>query len=126
MPRVEAAADRIVAGVLGLALGDALGAPFEFRRAPDVPDPMPAFELPWMGLPPGATTDDTAMARNLWTSLAASGGDLDLDDVLRRHLDVVRDRRRPTWAPSPVACCAGGATASPTRPPPTWPSAARR
>ena len=40
-----------------------------------------------MGLPPGATTDDTAMARNLWTSLAASGGDLDLDDVLRRHLE---------------------------------------
>jgi ADP-ribosyl-[dinitrogen reductase] hydrolase len=87
MPRVEAAADRIVAGVVGLALGDALGAPFEFRRAPDVPDPLPAFELPWMGLPPGATTDDTAMARNLWTSLAATGGDLDLDDVLRRHLE---------------------------------------
>jgi ADP-ribosyl-[dinitrogen reductase] hydrolase len=87
MPRVEAAADRIVAGVVGLALGDALGAPFEFRRAPDVPDPIPAFELPWMGLPPGATTDDTAMARNLWASLAATGGDLDLDDVLRRHLE---------------------------------------
>jgi ADP-ribosyl-[dinitrogen reductase] hydrolase len=87
MPRVEATADRIVAGVVGLALGDALGAPFEFRRAPDVPDPLPAFELPWMGLPPGATTDDTAMARNLWRSLAATGGDLDLDDVLRRHLE---------------------------------------
>jgi ADP-ribosyl-[dinitrogen reductase] hydrolase len=87
MPRVEAAADRIVAGVIGLALGDALGAPFGFRRAPDVPDPLPAFELPWMGLPPGTTTDDTAMARTLWRSLAASGGDLDLDDVLRRHLE---------------------------------------
>ena len=33
----------------------------------EVPDPVPAFELPWMGLPPGSTTDDTAMARNLWT-----------------------------------------------------------
>ena len=71
----------------GLRSGDALGAPFEFRRAHDVPDPIPAFELPWMGLPPGATTDDTAMARNLWTSLVATGGDLDLDDVLRRHLE---------------------------------------
>ena len=81
-----AAKDRVVGGVLGLALGDALGAPFEFRRAKDVPLPLPAFELPWAGLPPGATTDDTAMARNLWTSLIATGGELDTDDVLRRHL----------------------------------------
>ena len=40
-----------------------------------------------MGLAPGATTDDTAMARNLWTSLIALGGELDTDDVLRRHLE---------------------------------------
>jgi ADP-ribosyl-[dinitrogen reductase] hydrolase len=86
MPRVDAARDRVVGSILGLALGDALGAPFEFRRADDVPDPVPAFELPWMGLPPGSTTDDTAMARNLWTSLIATGGELDTGDVLRRHL----------------------------------------
>lgn len=87
MPSVEAALDRIVGGILGLALGDALGAPFEFRRAADVPDPLPAFQRSWMGLPPGSTTDDTAMARNLWTSLIATGGDLDTADVLRRHLE---------------------------------------
>jgi ADP-ribosyl-[dinitrogen reductase] hydrolase len=39
-----------------------------------------------MGLPPGTWTDDTAMARNLWTSLIAHGGALDLDDVRARHL----------------------------------------
>lgn len=78
--------DRVVGGVLGLALGDGLGAPFEFRRARDVPDPVPAFERPWLGLPPGSTTDDTAMARNLWTSLIDHGGELVLDDVLARHL----------------------------------------
>jgi ADP-ribosyl-[dinitrogen reductase] hydrolase len=82
-----AARQRIVGGILGLALGDALGAPFEFRRAHDVPSPIPAFVLPWMGRPPGSWTDDTAMARNLWTSLIASGGILDTDDVLRRHLE---------------------------------------
>lgn len=87
MPRVDAAQDRIVGSILGLALGDALGAPFEFGRARDVPDPVPAFELPWMGLPPGSTTDDTAMARNLWTSLTATEGELDVADVLRRHLE---------------------------------------
>lgn len=83
---MEGARDRIAGGVVGLALGDALGAPFEFSRAHDVPSPLPAFERPWMGLPPGSTTDDTAMARNLWTSLVATGGTLDVGDVLDRHL----------------------------------------
>ncbi len=78
-------ADRVVGSALGLALGDALGAPFEFLRARNVPDPIPAFERPWLGEPPGSTTDDTAMARNLMRSLAARGG-LDPADVLERHL----------------------------------------
>jgi ADP-ribosyl-[dinitrogen reductase] hydrolase len=79
------ARERAVGSVLGLAIGDALGAPFEFSRAKDVPSPLPAFELAWMGMPPGTWTDDTAMARNLWRSLVERRG-LDLDDVLRRHL----------------------------------------
>lgn len=78
--------DRAVGSILGLAVGDALGAPFEFRRGAEIPSPLPAFERPWMGLPPGTWTDDTAMARNLWRSLIAHGGELDLDDVLARHL----------------------------------------
>ncbi len=81
------ARQRVVGGILGLALGDALGAPFEFRRAHDIPSPIPAFELPWMDRPPGSWTDDTAMARNLWTSLIATGGTLATDDVLLRHLE---------------------------------------
>src|SRR6266540_46469 len=82
-------AGRIVGSVLGLALGDAVGAPFEGRRAADVPDPLPALEVPWMDLPPGSTTDDTAMARNLVRSLAA-GGELDPDDLVARHLEWFR------------------------------------
>lgn len=78
--------DRAVAAILGLAIGDALGAPFECHRAAQIPSPLPAFTLPWMGMPPGTWTDDTAMARNLWSSLIARGGALDLDDVLARHL----------------------------------------
>src|SRR6185369_726511 len=77
---------RAIGSVLGLAIGDALGAPFEFRRRAQVAFPLPAFELPWMGFPPGTWTDDTAMARNLWASLIEHEGALDLDDVLRRHL----------------------------------------
>ncbi len=80
------ARDRAVGSILGLAIGDALGAPFEFRRASSVPSPLPAFELPWMGLPPGTWTDDTAMARNLWVSLTANRGAFDPTDIVRRHL----------------------------------------
>ncbi len=79
-------ADRVVGSVLGLALGDAVGAPFEFLRAVNVPDPLPALELPWMDLPPGSTTDDTAMARNLARSLSERGG-FDADDLVGRHLE---------------------------------------
>ena len=78
--------ERVVGCVLGLALGDALGAPFEFRRREEIPDPLPAFELPWQGRPAGSWTDDTAMARNLWRSLAEHGR-LDTEDVLLRHLE---------------------------------------
>ena len=53
-------AERVVGCALGAALGDALGAPFEFLRANNVPETLPAFELPWMDQPPGSTTDDTA------------------------------------------------------------------
>jgi ADP-ribosyl-[dinitrogen reductase] hydrolase len=82
-------ADRTAGCVLGLALGDALGAPFEGRRAAEIPDPLPALELPLMGLPPGSTTDDTAMARNLVRSLAAHG-EFDPDDLVVRHLEWFR------------------------------------
>jgi len=82
-------ADRVVGSALGLALGDALGAPFEFLRARNVPDPIPALERPWLSEPPGSTTDDTAMARNLMRSLAAQQR-FDPDDLLERHLEWFR------------------------------------
>ena len=78
--------ERAIGSILGLAVGDALGAPFEFRRTSQIPDPLPAFELPWLGMPPGTWTDDTALARNLWCSLLEHGGELDLNDVRARHM----------------------------------------
>lgn len=78
-------AERVVGSCLGLSLGDALGAPFEFLRAINVPDPIPAFERPWLDRPPGSTTDDTAMARNLMRSLAERAG-FDATDLVARHL----------------------------------------
>jgi ADP-ribosyl-[dinitrogen reductase] hydrolase len=81
-------AERVVGSCLGLALGDALGAPFEFLRAANVPDPIPFLERPWLDQPPGSTTDDTAMARNLVRSLAARGG-FDPEDLIERHLEWI-------------------------------------
>jgi ADP-ribosyl-[dinitrogen reductase] hydrolase len=78
--------DRVVGSCLGLALGDALGAPFEFLRGRNVPDPLPALERPWLDQPPGSTTDDTAMARNLMRSLAERGA-FDPQDLVARHLE---------------------------------------
>lgn len=70
--------DRAVGSVMGLAVGDALGAPLRSRRA---------HEVAAASLAPGSTgTAATAMARNLWLSLTATGGDLDTGDVLDRHL----------------------------------------
>lgn len=77
--------DRAAGCLLGLALGDALGAPFEFTRAPEIPRPLPVLERPWMGLPAGTTTDDTAMAMNLADSLLALGR-LDTRDLAARHV----------------------------------------
>ena len=81
--------ERVIGSCLGLALGDALGAPFEFQRASSVPDPVPAFDRPWRGGPAGSTTDDTAMARNLTRSLVARDR-FDPDDLIRRHVEWLR------------------------------------
>jgi ADP-ribosylglycohydrolase len=77
--------DRVVGCVVGLALGDALGAPFEGRWAHEIPHPVPALEVPRGDRLPGTTTDDTAMARNLVRSLAERGG-LDEEDLAARHV----------------------------------------
>lgn len=77
--------ERVIGSVVGLALGDALGAPSRGRRAHQVPHPLPAFELSWMGLPPDMTTSATAMARNLVGSLIDRGR-FDADDLARRHV----------------------------------------
>ncbi|MEV4429652.1 ADP-ribosylglycohydrolase family protein [Streptomyces sp. NPDC053792] len=78
--------DRAVGAVLGSAVGDALGAPFEFglpgvfrERFPDG-----AGELcGGGGWDPGEATDDTQMAVLLGESLLERGG-LDLPDVFDR------------------------------------------
>jgi ADP-ribosylglycohydrolase len=78
-----AGSPRIHGLVFGLAVGDALGMPYEGRRPADVP---PHIDLAPGGpydLPAGAWTDDTALALLLAESLLERGGNDGRDQVAR-------------------------------------------
>lgn len=75
--------DRAIGALVGLACGDALGAPYEFQ--PPVPDTRPidmagGGSLAWA---PGEWTDDTAMAFAI-AEVSASGADLRTDEAQTR------------------------------------------
>jgi len=70
MTRTPGELDRAVGAVIGSAVGDALGAPHEFRPPHD-DDWMPEFGPGVDGEPAGAWTDDTAMAVPILEALAA-------------------------------------------------------
>ena len=70
--------------ILGLAVGDALGATYEFCSPREVPEgPLEMVGGGWLGLDPGETTDDTALAR----AILAGYDDSSLD--LRRVRDAM-------------------------------------
>ncbi|MFJ5078272.1 ADP-ribosylglycohydrolase family protein [Streptomyces sp. NPDC088553] len=80
------ATERSVGAVLGSAVGDALGAPFEFRLPGAFREQFPdgVGELcGGGGWDPGEATDDTQMAVLVGESLLERGG-LDLPDVFER------------------------------------------
>jgi len=85
--------DRLAGGLQGLLIGDALGVPYEFHDAVDLPpreaidfDPPPSFTRAHPSVPPGTWSDDGAQALCLLASLLAQGG-LDLGDFSRRLLN---------------------------------------
>jgi ADP-ribosyl-[dinitrogen reductase] hydrolase len=72
--------DRRAGAILGLAVGDALGATYEFCSPREVPErPLEMAGGGWLGLEPGETTDDTALARTVLEGY--EGGLLDLRRV---------------------------------------------
>ncbi|MEU3901271.1 ADP-ribosylglycohydrolase family protein [Streptomyces sp. NPDC045251] len=80
--------DRALGAVIGSAVGDALGAPFEFGAegafSAHFPEPGHGDEMcGGGGWDPGEATDDTQMAVLVAESLLECGG-LDLPDVFRR------------------------------------------
>lgn len=68
--------ERIEGGLVGLLVGDALGVPYEFKPASELPeqaaiefDPPPGYPRTYAGLPVGTWSDDGAQALCLLESL---------------------------------------------------------
>jgi ADP-ribosylglycohydrolase len=81
--------DRLLGGLYGLLVGDALGVPYEFHDAEDLPAeielaPPPSFARAHASIPPGTWSDDGAQALALLASLLDHGGTLDHADFARR------------------------------------------
>jgi ADP-ribosylglycohydrolase len=86
-------ADRIAGGLVGLLVGDALGVPYEFRAARDLPpfeqidlQPPPDFARSHARVPPGTWSDDGAQALCLLASLLHCGT-MDLRDFASRLIN---------------------------------------
>ncbi|WP_062349127.1 ADP-ribosylglycohydrolase family protein [Herbidospora yilanensis] len=76
--------ERVAGAIVGSAVGDALGAPFEFGPPGAFPAPGGGNEMRGGGgWDPGEATDDTQMALHVAESLLERGG-LDLPDVFAR------------------------------------------
>lgn len=86
--------DRIAGGFWGLLVGDALGVPYEFHPAEEIPpleaiemEPPRGFARAHEGVPPGTWSDDGAQALALLESL-----------LHRRRLDLIDfGRRLVSW-----------------------------
>lgn len=83
--------DRVEGGLLGLLIGDALGVPYEFHAASEIPPqpqidfmPPPNFKRSYH-VEPGTWSDDGAMALCLLDSLLVRG-QLDPDDLGQRFV----------------------------------------
>ncbi len=82
--------ERLEGGLYGVLIGDALGVPYEFHLATEIPpagqiefEPPARFRRSYNGVPPGTWSDDGAQALVLLASLLDCGR-LDLEDLGRR------------------------------------------
>jgi len=94
--------DRRAGAILGLAVGDALGATYEFCSPDQIPEgPLEMVGGGWLDLEPGETTDDTALTKAVLKGYDDSNS-LDLrrvrDEMLRwqatRPKDIGRQTRK--------------------------------
>ena len=82
--------DRYRGSILGLAVGDALGAPVEFKRPGSFEPVTDMSSGGAFSLRPGQWTDDTSLALCLSESLVETNG-FDLIDQLDRYVRWYRE-----------------------------------
>ncbi|WP_124054283.1 ADP-ribosylglycohydrolase family protein [Arcanobacterium ihumii] len=97
-------ASQITSALLGAAIGDAFGVPFEFLDADQVAKhPLDAMyaasevdsanSRPRRAVPAGAWSDDTSMAVATMESIISHQGRLDLTDIMRQFLAWWEERK---------------------------------
>lgn len=93
--------ERIQGGLWGLLVGDALGVPYEFRTAEEIPpidkidfEPPTDFSRTYPSVPPGTWSDDGAQALCLLHSLLTNNK-LEPDHLMQQILDWYENG---TWA----------------------------
>lgn len=103
--------------VFGVAIGDALGMPFETMKAAEISlieEDLHQF-LPHSinlhtfnsikDLPPGSWTDDTQLTLVTLESLIESSGEFDMDIIAKRHVEAFRSSARRGWGRSTRNAC---------------------
>lgn len=89
--------DQVAGGIIGLLVGDALGVPYEFHSAEDIPfeeqiefEPPEYFRRSHAGVPAGTYSDDGAQALCLLASLIECGK-FDADDFAKNIVAWFRE-----------------------------------
>lgn len=85
-PNIDAVRDRAIGALVGLAVGDAVGMPLEFKPRDSVALLVDMIGGGPFDLQPGEWTDDTSMALCLADSLIAGDGAFDPADLMRRFV----------------------------------------
>jgi ADP-ribosyl-[dinitrogen reductase] hydrolase len=90
---------RVTGGFYGLLIGDALGVPYEFKKASEIPpleeiefNPPQDYKRTYASVPIGTWSDDGAQALALLDSLLTCGR-LDLNDLMERMAAWEREGR---------------------------------
>lgn len=79
LPALTPRENRRAGAILGLAVGDALGATYETCRPDEIPEgPLEMVGGGWLHLEPGETTDDTALAKAVLTGYEGRSLDMRL------------------------------------------------
>lgn len=86
--------NRLLGGLYGLLIGDAVGVPYEFRRPQQIPPlaqiemiPPAGYDRAWTGILPGTYSDDGAQALCLLQALSETQQPKALDvEIAQQHL----------------------------------------